>query len=353
MFATAPTKRFSGPCCRSSASGLRRRDQRGEQHPLRPCREPDRRRTGPVRQILVERPRRRDQPQQADQRRAVQRAVRRHRPVRQSPAKRLLCRRLLRLSGDQQRSRPASRGDRRGPQRSEHAGRLSSAWNSRGSISTAGVQPLVRITNCVGKALILALLSVSVSACDSGLPFGSRQADAGSLQSSVTDPQARAFYAARQWKDAWDKKAEKELVGIIAGAPGERPQARSLPKRITAQGSRGPRGNVDQRRAALRFGTREGLCRPEDDRRGLHDPSTESRCREGPCRCPGRRGPRRLVRVAPTANRRISRAQRGAPPLFETGGAGRPQPVPAGKPIKPGRHDTRHPAVAASLQALG
>ncbi len=51
----------------------------------------------------------RHQLEQADQRRAVERAVRRRRPVRQPPPERLLRRRLLRLSGDQQRSRHASR----------------------------------------------------------------------------------------------------------------------------------------------------------------------------------------------------------------------------------------------------
>ena len=43
---------------------------------------------------------------------------------RQPPAERLLRRRLLRLSGDQQRSRARPRRDRRGPARPEHAGRL-------------------------------------------------------------------------------------------------------------------------------------------------------------------------------------------------------------------------------------
>src|SRR5690242_5839552 len=75
------------------------------------------------------------------------------------------------------------------------------------------------MSNWAGKTLILALLSVSISACGSDLPFGTKQADAGSLQSSITDPQARAFYQARQWKDAWDKKAESQLLDIIAGAP--------------------------------------------------------------------------------------------------------------------------------------
>ena len=44
---------------------------------------------------------------------------------RQSPPERFLRRRLLRLSGDQQRGRPRPRDDRRGPARPEHAGGLS------------------------------------------------------------------------------------------------------------------------------------------------------------------------------------------------------------------------------------
>ena len=45
-------------------------------------------------------------------RRAVECAVRRHRPVRQPPAKRFLCSGLLRLPGDQQRGRPPARRNR-------------------------------------------------------------------------------------------------------------------------------------------------------------------------------------------------------------------------------------------------
>ena len=57
---------------------------------------------GNVRQVLGKRPRRRDQLEQADQRRPIERALRRRGAVRQSPAERLLRRRLLRLSRDQQ-----------------------------------------------------------------------------------------------------------------------------------------------------------------------------------------------------------------------------------------------------------
>ena len=60
---------------------FRRRDRRGQRHPLRPRRLPDRRQPRALRPLLGQYPRRRDQLEQADQRRPVQRPVRRHRPV--------------------------------------------------------------------------------------------------------------------------------------------------------------------------------------------------------------------------------------------------------------------------------
>ena len=75
----------------------------------------------------------------------------------------------------------------------------------------------MRFRNCVGKSLILALFCISASACDR-FPFG-RHADTSNLQSTASDPQVRAFYEARKWKAAWDKKSENALLGIIAQAP--------------------------------------------------------------------------------------------------------------------------------------
>ncbi len=76
-----------------------------EQHALRACRKPGRRVAAAVRPLLERGSRRGDQLEQADQRRAVQCAVRRRGPQRQSSAERGLCGGLLRVSGDQQRSR--------------------------------------------------------------------------------------------------------------------------------------------------------------------------------------------------------------------------------------------------------
>lgn len=211
----------------------------------------------------------------------------------------------------------------------------------------------MRVTNCVGKALILALLSVSVTACDSGLPFGNRQADAGSLQSSVTDPRARAFYAARQWKDAWDKKAEKELVGIIAGAPanGLKPDLflkGSLPKDPAAR-------EATLTSAALRYAS--ALAR------GYADPKTIGAVYTIPRPNPDvAKGLADALAKGDLANwyaslppqtdeyRALSEAHLR---YLKQAAQVRLQPVPAGKPIKPGRHDTRLPAIASSLQALG
>ena len=55
-------------------------------------------------------------------------------------------------------------------------------------------------------------------------------------------------------------------------------------------------------------------------------------------------------RVPAAANRRISRAQPGAPRLPQARRPGEASPIPAGKPIKPGRRDPRMPRVAAALE---
>ena len=79
-----PSRRGDFRACPANhpGQGFRRGDRRSEQHALRPRRQPDRRKPGHVRQVLGQRPRRRHQLEQADQRRAVQRPVRRRRACR-------------------------------------------------------------------------------------------------------------------------------------------------------------------------------------------------------------------------------------------------------------------------------
>ena len=69
------------------------------------------------------------------------------------------------------------------------------------------VQWLVKTRFPVGKAVILALSTVSLLACGSGLPRGRQQVSTQALQTSVTDAQARSFYEAREWQGAWDAKS--------------------------------------------------------------------------------------------------------------------------------------------------
>jgi len=77
----------------------------------------------------------------------------------------------------------------------------------------------VKINSRPGKALILALFSVALADCGNKAGVHPKQVEASALQSEVRDPQTRAFYAARQWKAAWDKKSERVLIAIIKQAP--------------------------------------------------------------------------------------------------------------------------------------
>ena len=72
----------------------------------------------------------------------------------------------------------------------------------------------MRVHDCLGKAVALALLSVSLSACGN---LFSDQVDAEALGAEASSD-IRAFYEARQWQPAWDSGAEKQLVEILSGA---------------------------------------------------------------------------------------------------------------------------------------
>ena len=53
----------------------------------------------------------------------------------------------------------------------------------------------MKVSNRAGKALILALFSVSLAACDRGSPFGGgNEVSASSIEAQAKDPQMRAFY---------------------------------------------------------------------------------------------------------------------------------------------------------------
>jgi murein L,D-transpeptidase YcbB/YkuD len=71
----------------------------------------------------------------------------------------------------------------------------------------------VRVHECIGKAVALALLSVSLSSCGN-----SNRVEAEAIKGQAKE-EVRAFYEARDWQTAWDGKSEKQLIEIIDGAP--------------------------------------------------------------------------------------------------------------------------------------
>jgi murein L,D-transpeptidase YcbB/YkuD len=73
----------------------------------------------------------------------------------------------------------------------------------------------VRAHDCLGKAVALALLSVSLSSCGN---LFSDQVDAEALGAEA-NKDVRAFYEARQWQPAWDDGAQKQLIEALDGAP--------------------------------------------------------------------------------------------------------------------------------------
>jgi murein L,D-transpeptidase YcbB/YkuD len=211
----------------------------------------------------------------------------------------------------------------------------------------------VKSRSWAGKPLILALLSVSISACGNGLPFGDKQVDGGTLQSSITDPQVRAFYQARQWKGAWDKKSQKQLLDIIAGAPanGLKPDLfvkLPLPKDANARdaaltnaainyASALARGYADPRKISAVY----TIPRPNADiAGGLANALASGKLADW------------YASLPPQTDEYQALSEAHLRYLREAATV-RLQPVAAGKPIKPGSRDPRLPAIAAALAATG
>jgi murein L,D-transpeptidase YcbB/YkuD len=211
----------------------------------------------------------------------------------------------------------------------------------------------VKSSSWAGKALILALLSVSVSACGNGPILGGNRADASSLQSSVSDPQVRAFYEARQWKAAWDHKAEKQLLDIIGGAPAnglkpdlflKQPLARDPNAREAALSAAAlryasalARGYADPKKISADY----TIPRPNPDvAAGLAKALNGGNLKDWFASLPPQTDEYRALSEA-----HLRYLQQAAKVRIE--------PIPAGKPIKPGHRDPRLPAIAASLAAIG
>ena len=201
-----------------------------------------------------------------------------------------------------------------------------------------------------GKALTLAVFSVSICACGSNFPFGHRQATGNSLETSA-DPQVRAFYRLQQGQTAWDKKSEQALIEIINQAPANGLKPDLFLKQPISKDAR----EASLTTAALKYAAAlaHGIAdptklypdytipRPHPDlAAGLAQAIKAGRLKEWYASLPPQTD--EYLALSQAHLRYLALAARG-----------KPASISEGKPIRPGHRDQRTPFVAAALVAEG
>lgn len=192
----------------------------------------------------------------------------------------------------------------------------------------------MKLTNCVGKALILALCSAALAGCKDNNQSSGQTHTTGSATSNDID-------------GAWNSDAEKQLREAIASAP-----ANGLRPELFLKG--GEKGAA-LTQAALRYASAlaNGYANPADLHEVYTIPHPTVDVRQGLTQAL-QKGDLKgwLASLVPQTDeyRALSQAhlhylQLAAKTQF--------QPVPDGKPIKPGSHDPRLAQVLAAMQALG
>ena len=211
----------------------------------------------------------------------------------------------------------------------------------------------MKITNCVGKALILALSSVSLASCGNGLPLGGNQAQSSELQSSVTDPQARAFYAARQWKDAWNNKSEKKLLEIIAAAPSNGLKPDLFLKEPLPKGAAEREAVLTS--AALKYASAlaSGYADPKKISAVYTIPRAKADVAAGLAKALAGGDLAEWYASLPPQTDEYRALSQAHLAFLKLAGQAKPTEIRPGKPIKPGHRDKRVPLVAAALAAEG
>ena len=211
----------------------------------------------------------------------------------------------------------------------------------------------MKIEPWVGKALTLALLCLSLPACGNGPVLGGEHTDAASLQSSVTDPQVRAFYQARQWKNAWDKKAERQLLAIIAGAPanGLKPDLFLKPELPKDR----PQRDAALTAAALRYAAAlaHGYADPTKISADYTIPRPKADVADGLAKALAGGDLATWFQSLPPQTDEYRALSEAHLRYLQEAAKVRLDPIPSGKPIKPGKSDARIPAVASALAAIG
>jgi murein L,D-transpeptidase YcbB/YkuD len=197
----------------------------------------------------------------------------------------------------------------------------------------------VRKHHWIGTAVGLALLSVSLPSCSKG---GNPTAQGGS--GSQQSPAGRL---------AWSKKTEQQLVDAIAQAP-----ANGLKPDLFLRGDL-PKDDAERgaalTNAALRYAEAlaHGYVDPKKIAAVYTIPRQAADVRQGLAQAiQSGTVDQWLASLAPQTDeyRALSKAHLA---YLKVAGEAAFQPIPAGKPIKPGHRDPRAPAVAAALRSVG
>jgi murein L,D-transpeptidase YcbB/YkuD len=199
--------------------------------------------------------------------------------------------------------------------------------------------------------MALALLMISVAACDGG-PFRSK-ADTGSLQALVTDPQVRAFYEARQWKAAWDRDSRKALLKVLGGAAANGLRSdlflkEPLPRDPSAR-------DAALTSAALRYAAAlaRGYVDPRKISKVYTVPRPKADVAAGLAKALAGRDLEQWFESLPPQTDEYWALSKAHIRYLQLAAKAPPAPVPAGKKIRPGSRDPRVPLIADSLAANG
>jgi murein L,D-transpeptidase YcbB/YkuD len=195
----------------------------------------------------------------------------------------------------------------------------------------------VKLHNWIGTAVGLALSSIALPSCSKG---GNPSSNAGSQQAPAQQIE-------------WSKKAEKQLLDAIAQAP-----ANGLKPDLFLKGDL-PRDDAQRgavlTQAALRYADAlaNGYIDPKKISAVYTIPRPATNVRQGLAQAIQNGNVDQFLASLPPQTDEYRALSRTHLAYLKMAGQANFQPIPAGKPIKPGRRDTRLPAVAAALRAVG
>ena len=211
----------------------------------------------------------------------------------------------------------------------------------------------MKVQSRFGKAVALALFSVSAAGCGNPFAANPQQVDSAALGAN-SDPLVRAFYAARNGESAWDGKSRKELLGIIDNAP-----MHGLKRELFLKGEL-PKDREEREvaltSAALRYASAlaKGYSDPKNLGRIFTVPRAKADVVAGLAKALQDNSLTAWFdSLAPQTEEYRALSSEFIRYLKLANQIGDGPPIPAGKAIKPGKRDPRLPAIQTVLVANG